>query len=90
MSTGAVLGERSGGNGVAMRSRNYKLKLRDIFDSIFNSLDKDVFSANSLFLKITWNVRNRIQFSQIRADNLNILPGVNALVLTNVSLQHYI
>ena len=48
-----------------LSAKNYNLNLSDlVYDSIL-SLDRNIYSANSIFIKITWNPISKVSFGTI-------------------------
>ena len=81
--TGAVSGIN------ALPKLSYSIKLKDLLpDTIFN-VDRDIYLSSSIILKLNWNSRGNIAFVM---DKYGALGAETAedLVLTNITLNHYI
>ena len=82
-----------GANGNLL-ARNYNFNLSDLaYDSIL-SLDRNIYSANSIFIKITWNPMNKItggiaaDFGIVAPASTTNLSGVS-FTLSNIQLNMY-
>lgn len=82
-----ITGANAGENALPVLS--YSIKLKDLLpDTIFN-VDRDIYLASSLILKLTWNMRTKIA-CQMDEAGLNGVGITADLALTNVALNHYI